>query len=151
MTARRWIAILGGALVVSLGLNLFIGGVVAGRLLGHRGDFDWQLSPDRMKVNIERVMGALPDADAKILGDLFEAQLPDIAERFQALQQARRGVGGALRAQPFDPASLASAYDAMQARSQELQAAIHDVVKSVLLRLSADGRLAVAERRWRRQ
>ena len=37
MTARRWITVLGAALVVSLALNLFFGGVIAGHRLGQRG------------------------------------------------------------------------------------------------------------------
>ncbi len=150
MTARRWITVLGVALVVSLGLNLFLVGIVAGRGFGPRGDFDWQLTPAKLKLGVERVLRALPADDAKLMRSLFEAQRPDIAQRFEALQDARKAVGAALKAEPFDAAAFTAAYEAMQARSQELQAAIHGLIKAAIPQLSADGRAAVVERRWRK-
>ena len=149
MTARRWITVLGGALVVSLALNLFFGGVVVGHRVGTGGDFDWQLTPAKLKFGIERVTRTLPAADAKIMRDLFEAQKSDITQRFEALQESRKAIGAALKAEPFDAAAFTAAYEAMQARSQELQAAIHGVIKSAIPQLSAEGRRVIVERRWR--
>jgi hypothetical protein len=37
----------------------------------------------------------------------------------------------------------------MQARSQELQAAVHGVIKAAIPQLSAGGRAVILERRWR--
>jgi uncharacterized membrane protein len=147
MTVRRWITVLGAALVVSLALNLFFFGVIAGHRLGPRGQAD-QFTPARLERSIERVARVLPDADAALLRSRFEAGRADLGQRFLALQEARRGVGQALRAEPFDAAALAAAYEAMQARSQEWQAGIHGVIKTVLPQLSPAGRTAVAERRW---
>jgi uncharacterized membrane protein len=101
-----------------------------------------------LQLGIERVARALPDADAALLRSRFDAGRADLAQRFQSLQEARRGVGQALRAEPFDAVALTAAYEAMQARSQEFQAAIHGVIKAVLPQLSPAGRAAVAERRW---
>jgi Spy/CpxP family protein refolding chaperone len=148
MTARRWISVLGAALVVSLALNLFFGGVIAGHRLGQRGDAGWQQLPARLKI--ERVLSALPENDAQVMRGLFEAQRADIIQRFQALQESRRAIGAALKAAPFDPAAFTAAYDAMQARAQELQAAIHGVIKAAIPQLSPEGRAVVAERRWRK-
>ena len=150
MTARRWFTVLGAALVVSLALNLFFFGVIAGHRLGGRGGLDWQLTPDRLRVGIERVLLALPDNDAKIVRELFEAQRPDITQRFLALQDARRAIGAALKAEPFDPAAFTAAYEAMQARSQELQGSIHGVIKTAIPQLSPEGRAVIVERRWRK-
>jgi uncharacterized membrane protein len=150
MTVRRWITVLGAALVVSLALNLFFFGVIAGHRLAGRGDGDWQWTPGRLKVGIERVLRALPDNDARVVRELFEAQRTDITQRFLAVQDARRAIGAALKAEPFDAAAFTAAYEAMQARSQELQAAIHGVIKAAIPRLSAEGRAIVAERRWRK-
>ena len=148
MTARRWFTVLGAALVVSLAINLFFFGVIAGHRLGPRGQADLQLTPARLERGIERVARVLPDADAELLRNRFEAGRADLAQRFQALQEARRGVGQALRAEPFDAAALAAAYEAMQSRGQEWQAGIHGVIKAVLPQLSPAGRAAIAERRW---
>jgi len=150
MTARRWITILGAALVVSLALNLFIGGVIAGHRFGPRVDFDWQLTPARLKLGMERVLRALPENDAEVVRGLFEAERADITQRFQALQDARKAIGAALKAEPFDATAFTAAYEAMQARSQELQAAVHGVIKAAIPQLSAEGRAVIVERRWRK-
>ena len=150
MTARRWITVLGAAFVVSLALNLFFVGVIAGHRLGGGGDGDWQFAPGRLKVGIERVLRALPDDDAKVVRGLFDAQRADITQRVLALQDARRAIGTTLKAEPFDPAAFTAAYEAMQARSQELQSAIHGVIKAAIPQLSAEGRAVIVERRWRR-
>jgi len=147
MTARRWITALGAALVMSLALNLFFGGVIVGHRVGQGGGLlDGQMNP---KLRMERVLSALPENDAKLVRGLFEAQRDDIARRFRALQESRKAIGAALRGQPFDPAAFAAAYEAMQARSQEVQAAIQGVIKTAIPQLSAEGRAAIAERRWR--
>ena len=147
MTARRWITVLGTALVMSLALNLFFGGVIIGRRVGQGGGLlDGQMNP---KLRMERVLSTLPENDAKLVRGLFEAQHDDIARRFRVLQESRKAIGATLRAQPFDPAAFAAAYEAMQARSQEMQAAIQGVIKTAIPQLSAAGRAAIAERRWR--
>ncbi|MGH8722405.1 MAG: periplasmic heavy metal sensor, partial [Burkholderiales bacterium] len=66
------------------------------------------------------------------------------------LQDARRAVGAALQAETYDAAAFTAAYDAMQARSQDLQAAIHGVLRNAIGQFSDEGRTAIAERRWRR-
>jgi uncharacterized membrane protein len=150
MTARRWITVLGAALVISLALNLSFGGVIVGHRVGQGGGLlDGQMTPANLKLRMERVLRVLPENDAKLVRDLFEAQHDDITRRFRALQESRKAIGVALRGQPFDPAAFAAAYEAMQARSQEVQAAIQGVIKTAIPQLSAEGRAAIAERRWR--
>jgi hypothetical protein len=150
MTARRWISILGVVLLVSLALNLFLAGVIAGRGLGPRGGGGFDLTPRKLRVAIERVTRVLPESDAALLRDRFEAERPDIAQRFQALQDARRAVGAALKAEPYDAGAFDAAYETMQARNQELQASLHAVLRTSIGQFSDEGRAAIAERRWRR-
>ena len=147
MTAPRWITVLGAALVVSLALNVFFFGVIVGHRVG-RGGLE-EITPASVKLRLERVLRVLPEGDAKVMRTLFEAQRSDIAQRFQALQESRRAIGAALKAEPFDPAAFTRAYEAMQARSRELQDAIHAVIKAAIPQLSAEGRAAIRERRWR--
>jgi uncharacterized membrane protein len=152
MTARRWITVLGAAFVVSLALNLFLGGVIVGHRVnqgGASGLLDGQATPANLKLRMERVLSVLPENDAKLVRGLFDAQHADIMERFRALQESRKAIGAALKAQPFDPAAFTTAYETMQARSQELQAAIQGVIKAAIPQLSAEGRAAILERRWR--
>lgn len=150
MTARRWITVLAVALLLSLGLNLFLGGAIAGRMFGQRSGGALEMTPANLKVGIERVLRVLPEADATVMRGMFEAQRGDLRQRFVALQRARKAVGEALRAEPFDAAAFAAAYETMQARSQEVQAAVHGVIKAAVPQMSAEARLAIAERRWRK-
>jgi uncharacterized membrane protein len=147
MTAPRWMTVLGAALVVSLALNVFFFGVIVGHRVGRGGPEE--ITPAGMKLRLDRVLKVLPDDDAKVMRSLFEAQRGDIAERFRALQESRKAVGGTLKAEPFDPAAFTQAYETMQARSRELQDAIHAVIKAAIPQLSAEGRAAIRERRWR--
>ena len=151
MTVRRWITVLGAALVVSLALNFFFGGVIVGHRVNQGGGGlpNGPINPANLMKRMEQVFRVLPDADAKMLRGLFEAERPEMAQRFQALQESRRAMGAALKAEPFDPAAFTAAYEAMQARSQELQAAIHGVIKAAIPQLSAEGRAVILERRWR--
>jgi uncharacterized membrane protein len=150
MTARRWITVLGAVLVVSLACNLFLGGVIVGHRINQGGGLlEGQPTPANLKLRMERVLSVLPENDAKLVRGLFEAQREDLARRFRALQESRKAIGAALKAQPFDPAAFTTAYEAMQARSQEVQAAIQGVIKTAIPQLSAEGRAAILERRWR--
>ena len=152
MTAHRWITVLGAALFVSLALNLFFAGVIVGHRVAQGGGgllLDGQMNPANVKLRMERVLSALPQKDAELVRGLFEAQRNDIAQRFRAFQEARKAIGAALKAQPFDSAAFTAAYEAMQARSQELQATIQGVIKAAIPQLSAEGRAAIVERRWR--
>lgn len=150
MTARRWITVLGAALLLSLGLNLFLGGVMAGRFFGPHDGADLELNPGKLRAGIERVLSVLPEPDAKVMRDMFEAQRGGLRERILALQAARKAVGAALKAEPFDAAAFTVAYETMQARTQDVQAVVHGVIKAAVPRLSAEGRAAIAERRWRK-
>lgn len=149
MTPRRWIVGLAGALVVSLGLNLFAGGLLFGRHLAG-GPVGGMLTGEGIKVGIERLLRALPDADRELVRRRFEGQRADIRQKVLALADARRSVGAALRADPFDAAAFAAAYETMQSASRAVQDAIHAVVKQAAAELSPAGRTAIAEARWRR-
>jgi uncharacterized membrane protein len=147
MTAGRWITVLGTALILSLAVNFFLGGLIVGRGFGQGGG--WPPTAAGLKVGIERVLRTLPDGDRKLVHSMFEDQRGTIMQRFIAFRDARKAVGDALKLEPFDPAKFAVDYQAMQDRSQQLQEAIHDVIKAAVPQLSAAGRAAIAEGRWR--
>jgi uncharacterized membrane protein len=94
----RWPRILGILFVVSLGVNLFLGGWVAAQWLApHRSP------PGRM---LDRLAERLPPADAAILRATLKPE-PAMRERMHELH---RRVGALLRAQPFDADALAAAF-----------------------------------------
>ena len=148
MTPRRWFTVLGAALVLSLAVNFFLGGLVLGRGVGQGGGMAWASAP-ALRVGIERVLRTLPDGDRKLVRGMFEEQKDAIMQKLVAFREARRGVAQALKAVPFDPDAFAAAYQTMQERNRDLQEAIHAVIKAAVPQLSPAGREAMAEGRWR--
>lgn len=148
MTPRRWFTVLGAALVLSLAVNFFLGGLVLGRGVGQGGGMAWASAP-ALRVGIERVLRTLPDGDRKLVRGMFEEQKDAIMQKLVAFREARRGVAQALKAVPFDPDAFAAAYQTMQDRNRDLQEAIHAVIKAAVPQLSPAGREAMAEGRWR--
>ena len=148
MTPRRWFTVLGAALVLSLAVNFFLGGLVLGRGVGQGGGMAWASAP-ALRVGIERVLRTLPDGDRKLMRGMFEDQRETIMQKLVAFREARRGVAQALKAVPFDPDAFAAAYQTMQDRNRDLQEAIHAVIKAAVPQLSPAGREAMAEGRWR--
>jgi len=148
MTPRRWFTVLGAALVLSLAVNFFLGGLVLGRGVGQGGGMAWASAP-ALRVGIERVLRTLPDGDRRLMRGMFEEQKDAIMQKLVAFREARRGVAQALKAVPFDPDAFAAAYQTMQERNRDLQEAIHAVIKAAVPQLSPAGREAMAEGRWR--
>jgi len=148
VTPRRWFTLLGAALVVSLAVNFFLGGLVVGRGVGQGGGIAWAAAP-ALRVGIERVLRALPDDDRKLMRSMFEDQRATIMQKLVAFREARKAVGQALKAEPFNPDAFAAAYQTMQDRNRDLQEAIHAVIKAAVPQLSPAGREAIAEGRWR--
>jgi uncharacterized membrane protein len=149
MTPRRWFTVLGAAMVLSLAVNFFLGGLIVGRGVGQGGGVAWALPAPGLKVGIERVLRTLPDDDRKLMRGILDEQKDAIMQKFVAFRDARRTVGQALKAAPFDPDAFAAAYQTMQDRNRELQEAIHAVIKKAVPQLSPAGREAIAEARWR--
>ena len=149
MTPRRWFTVLGAALVLSLAVNFFLGGLVVGRGVGQGGGMAWALSAPALRVGIERVLRTLPDDDRKLMRGMFEEQKDPIMQKLVAFRESRRAVAQALKAEPFNPDAFAAAYQAMQDRNRDLQESIHAVIKAAVPQLSPAGRQAIAEGRWR--
>jgi uncharacterized membrane protein len=148
MTASRWIVVLSVALLVSLGANLFLGGIVVGR--GVRGQAGL-LTEASVRVGVERMLRTLPEEDRQIVRQMFDEQRPQVKERFEALRAARRTVAEVLRAEPFDKVAFTTAYDDVRARSVALQDRLLGIVKDAVPLLSPEGKRALAEGRWTRQ
>jgi uncharacterized membrane protein len=134
----RWTRI---ALIVSLGLNLAVAGVVVGAAFRHMpgghmvrdvgfGPFTEALSPD--------------DQDA--LRRRFIAQTRDIAGNRRAAREDAAALLAAIRAEPFDPASVLTALDQIQLRTRERQATGRALLGAYIAEMPAEARHAFADR-----
>lgn len=133
---------MGVALAASLALNLFLGGVVAGRLIGPpgHGPRGGPPSPERM---IEDMAGALGPEDARVLRAEFAA-VPRPTLDFDA---AREPIARALRADPFDPDAFKAAIVHAEGLADQGKAAVLNAVVSAIGKMSIDGRRRLAD--WR--
>lgn len=127
---RRWpVLTLVIALVMSLGLNLALGGFIAGRLSGG-GD-----PAMAVHENLRRIARTMDEADRKVM----RAAFVDRAGEFRQLRRDRRPlmreVRQALRAEPFDPAALETALAGVQQHlvraSTVFQTALIDAANNV--------------------
>lgn len=133
MSGWRGSRILGALLVVSLGLNLFLGGWIAGRaFLPHPPP-----PPPGPGGLLERLTRHLSPADAAILRGAFEPD-PRGRDRQHALH-AR--VAALLRAEPFDPQALAAAF----AEDHAARGDFGQKLAAAAARLSPEGRRQLAE------
>lgn len=148
MTTRRakW---LGGVLIVSLTLNLFLGGYLLGREVfhwwhddrhhAHRAD-----SPYRLQL---RALGkSLPDAALETLRDELSAERHAIHERYRAIRAQRLEIARIMAAEPFDPARLEEAYARYNATLGDMHAGMGDILIAAARGMSKAERRAFADR-----
>ena len=128
------------ALVLSLAVNLAVGGVLAGSFLRDgppRAGRDFGLGP---------ISEALSREDRKALRAAFVAQHPDIGADRQAMRGDIDALLVTLRATPFDPAALDAALATIAERNGALIATGRAVLAERIKTMDADTRAAFADR-----
>jgi uncharacterized membrane protein len=129
------------ALVVSVALNLAVAGLVAGAWLGkdhHKGmprDISFGPFSEALSKEDRRALRAALAARASALQTTRDAVRTD----FETLLAA-------LRAEPFDPEALKTAFSAIEDRNAERVGLGRSLLEEHLVSMSAAKRLAFAER-----
>lgn len=122
------------ALALSLGLNLFLLGLGSARWLHRRASYaDEAMHHDR--PHLPRFLGP---------------PTPELREQHEALRAARRKVGSALEAEPYDPRALSEALVELRAITSRGQELLHAHLLAHAAKLSAAERRALAESRFLR-
>ena len=88
--SRRLLSLIGVVLLVSLGLNLFLGGLLLGRDVGGGLPLRPGLAGGGMRAALEQLLKELPPDDRATVRGGFEGHRADIVDRVQALRQARQ-------------------------------------------------------------
>jgi uncharacterized membrane protein len=127
---------LGLALLVSLGLNLFLGGMVASNWLrqappppGPRGHFD------RMAAR-----HAVSPAYRDLVERIWRRNAGELRLRMGAVHEARQTVRRGLVAEPFDRQALARAHAALSARLMDARAAMEANIAEIAAALPPEER-----------
>jgi uncharacterized membrane protein len=131
------------ALLVALGLNLFLGSVIAGKWM------QAESAPARWDVAslVERRAEQLSAADARVVREAFAARQAQLEADLEALRAAREQARAAAAAAELEVEQLAAALALVRARSSDLQAGFHDLYLEVAPQLSREGRSTLLERR----
>jgi len=132
-------------LVVSIALNLFLGGMMIA----------WHMRPppppppgpwfERM---IQRMSMDLAPADRDLLQASYQAHRPDLDRMDKEVVAAREQVGAAMRAEPFDPAALEQAMANARDAREPVVEAVEQAVAEAAAKMSPEGRKKLAD--WRK-
>lgn len=136
------------ALVVSVCLNVFVAGLVVGRISGGGA-----AAPDRAADagGLERFMATVPAEARPVLRRALRENRRDLQGMVAAVREARQEAAAVVAREPFDPAAFQAAMAAVRDRSEALQAAVHVIIAEALDDLSPELRSEMAERWGARQ
>lgn len=160
----RWARWRGPVLFVSLGLNLFLVGVMAGgwwhqhhgrgmrhhmmgqhMQMGRPGEIGGMPMRGGMAV-LRDAIQQLPEADRKLFEDSMAQRRAEVQQLQQDVRTARQKVNETIRAEPFDKKAMAGALAAVRDKIMTMQARLHDGFVEAVAKLPADKRREFAEK-----
>ena len=141
--------------VGSLALNLFgIGAIAADAIMdrdGHGGLFGHCRPLRFMGLPSPRELReVLPESDGAKLDDLMKANKAQFHQHMDELFAARQVVADAIKAEPFDRATVETAFAALRERDAAMSAGAQDWLIDFVAGLDPQGRAKVAELLTRR-
>lgn len=131
--------ILGVLLAVSLAVNLFLGGVIAGRLTGEA------TQGLRAKRNVEAILQPLPQDKRVLVRKELRAAMSQARQHFGALQAARAQVAEELVQPKLDEAQLERKFAEVRAQTTAIQTAFQQAFARAAVSLTPEERRAVIE------
>lgn len=114
--------ILLAVVIVSVGLNLLLGGVLLGQLAGPDRDAR-RIDP---MVGVRRVFTDLPDARSEALAPHFQRYFGALRPRFREIRRVQQDLKEAMLTDPLDQAALTDALGAFQNLFSESQRSARD-------------------------
>ena len=132
-------------LAASLGANLLLGGMVAGRITGDAT----QGSPTRRSM--EAMLAALPDAKRKLVRQEINGAMPRVREQLAALQKVRAALAEEMVKPAPDSGVLERGFAAVQRHTMEIGAELQRDIMRALPALTQEERRALVRALERRQ
>lgn len=132
-------------LFVSLAANVFVGGILAGRYLGDARESRAAAEPAAageraIPASLRRMMDAVPAEDRPAFVAALAARRPQIAAAGRELRAARERLRGLLGADTLDRPALEAAFEAVRARSGDLQHAVQLAAADALAKMPPETR-----------
>ncbi|GAB4520108.1 MAG: hypothetical protein Kow00133_06360 [Amphiplicatus sp.] len=154
--AMRTLAVL---LFVSLAANVFLGGFVAGRLVGGPPSFatpsGHQGWPGRLDHN--HAAATLSEEGREAFRGVFEAHRDEIKAGYREIRRLRRAYAETLAADPWNRARAEAALEALQEAEAAHERTMGRALLDAVERLSVEDRQALIKsmekkrRKWRRE
>lgn len=123
------------ALAISLGLNLFIGGMVTTAWLTKKQRFGQrqpQVGATMRPLDLRKGIAALGDADRPAIAEIRERFGPALRQQGRAMHKAQRDVGRLLKADELDPAELEAALARLRRGSDAAQETMHAMMVGIV-------------------
>ena len=140
------------ALIVSLGLNLFVGGLMLGHRLNRlpHGAFvseRHERAEEKRRIFsfIDRMASALPAGDREKFLAVIDGYRGELAQADKNFREARNKVRTAMSADNFDRAALENAFADVSARMMDVQKVLHAALTDAVSRLPPDARKRLAD------
>lgn len=137
---RRWSLV---ALVASLGFNLFLAGMILGRV-GGGPFFNGHPPPPSPDGFIERIADRLPPADAEIVRKAMSTHRESMDQDMERRRRFGDRVRQALMAEPFDADALGTVIAEEDAAEQESRLRFTKSLVGIARALSPEGRRQLA-------
>ncbi len=132
----RWLTL---ALIASVALNLFLAGVVAGRIGGEAAQ------GVRAKRSFEALLATLPEEKRGLVRRELRQVLPEVRRDLQAMQEARAAVAAEMARPQPDGAAIDRHFREVQARTTAMQEALQQAFKRAAAKLTVEERGALLE------
>lgn len=135
-TLSRTTKILGGGLILSLGLNLFLAGLIAGKLFRDRS----RLGEAQPLATVSRTMEWLPAKDRRQIEKAMKVRRAAIARDFRNMRRARSRVVRIISENKYNEQELEEALRKVRQIQEKTQAAFHEVIVEVIPKLPPEER-----------
>ena len=129
------------ALVLSVCLNVFVAGLIAGRAI--RGD-----APPSQNIGggLERFMATVPAEARPVIRQALRDNRSGLQELVAGVRRARQDAASVVAIEPFDRAAFEAALATVRDGSRALEAAVHGIIAVAIDELSPELRAEMAER-----
>ncbi|MGB9152162.1 MAG: periplasmic heavy metal sensor [Alphaproteobacteria bacterium] len=140
-------SVLAGTLLVSVIMNLFLVGVVAGIVPGMKHKFfgPMALAAPHGEYMVEGMTRYLDQPDAAAFRDSVQSQVSALKQAHERVRQATKDVAAVFEQDPPDPTALQTALDHLGEAKAEVNAAVGKIVQDADAKLSPEGRHRLAE------
>jgi uncharacterized membrane protein len=134
------------ALAISVGLNLFVGGMITSAWITKRAGPERPAAAAQAgKFDLRGGFEAVGRDARPIAREIRREYGPRMREAGEAMQHARRAVGEILRGDELDPEALDAAFAELRQASDAAQATMHRILLETMTRLTPEQRRAFLE------